>query len=437
MSYQIINPVETDWKTFDSILKQIQKETRIICNRTINLLMDFENKKEDIKSQTGVYPKVQEVYNCSQSSINGYIYDKVKQYSPTMYSANISSTMREAISVFNTKKQEIKRGDSSVPSFRNDLPIYLHNNCIEIEKIENKYFVTFSLLSSNKEIKQKYNQSNGQIKTQLKSDDKTQKTIIDRCLSGEYKIGGSQILKKKNKWILNLCYGFEVKGNNLDKDKIMGVDLGVAVPAYMAFNFDNYLRDYIKDNRIVQHKIRLDKELSYAKSQKRFAGKGSCNHGRKIRLDVYNKYSNKSHNLSETINHSWSKYIVELAFKNGCGTIQMEDLSGFNNNKEDRFLSNWTYYSLQQKIKYKAEEKGIQVIKIDPHYTSQRCSKCGCIHEDNRPKKPNQSKFKCIECGYEANADFNAARNISTKDIDIIIKEYINEHKADVKNVTY
>jgi hypothetical protein len=37
---------------------------------------------------------------------------------------------------------------------------------------------------------------------------------------------------------------------------------------------------------------------------------------------------------------------------------------------------------------------------------------CGCIDDDNRK---TQEAFKCVECGNEANADFNAAINIQNR----------------------
>jgi tRNA U34 5-methylaminomethyl-2-thiouridine-forming methyltransferase MnmC len=40
------------------------------------------------------------------------------------------------------------------------------------------------------------------------------------------------------------------------------------------------------------------------------------------------------------------------------------------------------------------------------------CPICGCIEDENRP---NQETFECVECGYETNADFNAANNIKDR----------------------
>ena len=43
-------------------------------------------------------------------------------------------------------------------------------------------------------------------------------------------------------------------------------------------------------------------------------------------------------------------------------------------------------------------------------YTSQRCSHCGHTAPENRK---SQAVFRCTACGYAANADVNAARNIA------------------------
>lgn len=51
-----------------------------------------------------------------------------------------------------------------------------------------------------------------------------------------------------------------------------------------------------------------------------------------------------------------------------------------------------------------------RVEKVNPAYTSQRCSECGHVHKKNRE---SQASFVCKSCGYSANADVNAAKNIA------------------------
>jgi transposase len=51
-----------------------------------------------------------------------------------------------------------------------------------------------------------------------------------------------------------------------------------------------------------------------------------------------------------------------------------------------------------------------RVEKINPAFTSQRCSACG--HVDVRSRE-SQARFTCTSCGYASNADVNAARNIA------------------------
>ncbi|MBU4493225.1 MAG: transposase, partial [Nanoarchaeota archaeon] len=55
---------------------------------------------------------------------------------------------------------------------------------------------------------------------------------------------------------------------------------------------------------------------------------------------------------------------------------------------------------------YKANWEGIPVEYIDPYHTSQICSKCGGLN------KRTKHTYKCKSCGFEANADYNAGKNL-------------------------
>ena len=51
-----------------------------------------------------------------------------------------------------------------------------------------------------------------------------------------------------------------------------------------------------------------------------------------------------------------------------------------------------------------------RVEKINPAFTSQRCSACGHVNQKSRE---SQAVFRCTACGYACHADVNAAINIA------------------------
>ena len=75
----------------------------------------------------------------------------------------------------------------------------------------------------------------------------------------------------------------------------------------------------------------------------------------------------------------------------------------------NRVITQQSWGIFFEMLKYKAEKKGGEIIEVDPKFTSQKCSCCGYISKENRK---SQSKFKCIQCQFELNADLNASLNI-------------------------
>ena len=51
-----------------------------------------------------------------------------------------------------------------------------------------------------------------------------------------------------------------------------------------------------------------------------------------------------------------------------------------------------------------------RVERVNPAFTSQRCSACGHVTAESRK---SQAFFRCVACNFACNADVNAARNIA------------------------
>lgn len=111
-----------------------------------------------------------------------------------------------------------------------------------------------------------------------------------------------------------------------------------------------------------------------------------------------------------------------LADTSGIGVMAFEDLSqirrlarkGTKTGRRRRnMLNQWPFFQLQEFTAYKAAAKGIQVVMVDPAYTSQRCNACGYVDKRNR----DRARFDCLRCGHSDDADHNAALNIRDRAI--------------------
>lgn len=72
-----------------------------------------------------------------------------------------------------------------------------------------------------------------------------------------------------------------------------------------------------------------------------------------------------------------------------------------------RLISGAAWGEFLQKLASKAESAGREFMKVDPAFTSQECSECGRVEK----KELSQRQHVC-PCGYTADRDVNAARNI-------------------------
>jgi len=403
-----------DFQNMQKELWTLQRQSREILNRTIQIAYHWDYTDREQFKKTGQHLDIKA--ETGYKRLDGYIYDSLKEDVQNFASVNVNATIQKAWAKYKSSKIDVLRGDMSLPSYKSDQPLVLHAQSMKIFSSDDDDVLQVTLFSNA--YKKACNYSN--IRFIIGLHDATQRTIIKKVLSGDWGIGQSQIVYKRPKWFLYLTYNFSPEQHEVNPDKILGVDLGESIAIY-ASSIGEYGSLRIEGGEISAFAKQLEARKRSLQKQAAYCGEGRIGHGTKSRVsDVY-KMEDKIANFRNTVNHRYSKMLIDYALKHMYGTIQMEDLSGIK--KETgfpKFLQHWTYYDLQQKIEAKAKEHGINFIKVDPAFTSQRCSKCGNIDSENRP---SQAVFCCKKCGYKTNADFNASQNLSIPGIDKIIKE--------------
>lgn len=147
-----------------------------------------------------------------------------------------------------------------------------------------------------------------------------------------------------------------------------------------------------------------------ATARKQYQRKGTKNAKRRLK-----KMAGRQHRFQVHVNHEISRKLVMKAKTLGVG-IALEDLSGIRDRVEPtvnkrfrRRFGNWSFAQLRQFVTYKAQREGVPVVAVDPRNSSRTCSTCGHCEKANRP---DQATFRCKQCSFSTNADFNAALNL-------------------------
>ncbi len=181
--------------------------------------------------------------------------------------------------------------------------------------------------------------------------------------------------------------------------EVVGVDMGLSRPAVCSHN------------RFFGERRWKEIERRYFRLRRSLHRKGT----RSARQHLC-KLAGKVNRFRRDCDHVLSRRIVDSVQPGSV--IVVEDLVDIRtrtkqrNRESRRRLHSWSFAQLRAFLGYKAEARGCRVVGVDPRHTSQRCSRCGYVHRSNRP---SQSRFLCRACGFELNADLNAARNIARK----------------------
>ena len=184
--------------------------------------------------------------------------------------------------------------------------------------------------------------------------------------------------------------------------QVVGLDMGLA---YFLSTSDGV---QVSNPR---HTLKYEKQLRI--EQRSLARKKKGSNSRAKQKLVVQKLHQKIARVRKDFLHKQSKEFVDK-----YGLISVEDLKVSNMIKFGylgKHIADVSWATFFDQLEYKSKWYGSEFVKVDPRYTSQTCSRCGCI--DSRSRK-SQSEFECVECKFKGNADVNASIEILKRGLD-------------------
>ncbi|MEK5187138.1 transposase [Solibacillus sp. FSL W7-1324] len=319
------------------------------------------------------------------------------------YIQTINNLVDEMVNVKQTTKKTSK--DVQV-----DLPSAVKNQAIKdaksiFSKVRMKKFSIVPLLKKLVCVwnNQNYSFDSTSISMPLYIDGKVKKVPIRALMKDENnriqkaltenKLGTLRITQKKKKWIAQIALTSEPVFKN--GTKIMGVDLGIKVPAVAVTSDDKI--SFFGNGRMNKFKKR-----KFRSTRK--------NLGKRKKIAAIKSLNDKEQRYMKDQDHKISRSIVNFAIEHKISVIRLEQLANIRqtartSRKNEKNLHIWSFYRLAQYIEYKANLSGIQVEFVNPFYTSQTCPSCS---ERNKAK---DRTYKC-NCGFKKHRDIVGAMNI-------------------------
>lgn len=220
------------------------------------------------------------------------------------------------------------------------------------------------------------------------------KVFNNRKIDG--KIKTAQLIKKTDGIYLNVVAEVADK-TYCNNENQVGIDMGIkyfCVTSDAEF-IDNpkFLTKQLKKLRVGQRKLsRKYKQNTKVQSNNYYK-----------QANVVARLHKKVVDARKDFLHKQSTYLAKE-----YNTVYHEDLkiTSMVRSNLSRHISDVSWGTFFDMLKYKTK-----VVRVNPAYTSQKCSCCGHTAKENRL---TQSIFKCVSCGHEENADLNAAYNILT-----------------------
>lgn len=216
------------------------------------------------------------------------------------------------------------------------------------------------------------------------------------------------------KWYVSIQTEREVERPVPKSTSAVGIDLGIARFATLSDGtFYAPLNSFRRhEQRLARYQRAMSRKVKFSDHWKKAKARIT-----KLHQKIGNARRDHLHKTSAAISQNHAMVCIEdLQVRNmsrsAAGTTEQPGKNVRAKAGLNKSILDQGWFEFRRQLDYKLAWAGGWLIAVPPQNTSRTCPACGHGSADNRQ---TQAQFRCIECGFEENADVVGAINILSR----------------------
>lgn len=347
----------------DSEDKEVIKEAKDkiyqwhrICYRAANMIMSHQFVQEQVKDFFYLTEEIKLKIVDQKKDENGILlssrqnttYRLLSNHFKGQIPTNILSNLNNSLlSHFNKEKDAYWKGEKSLRNYKRNIPLPFGAEVI----------CNLAITPDNRDFSFKLFQIH--FRTYLGRDRSDKRVLLEQIRNGTLKLRASHLQIEQGKVFLLAAIEIEKEQHVLNPGIIAEASLSIEHPVIVKIG--SHEQAIGSKEEFLHRRLAIKAAIDRVKKGIQFNRGG---HGKKRKMKSMEDYQHLEKRYVEYKLHVYSRMLINFCVKHHAATLLLvnqqdkEEIA-----KEDSFLlQNWSYYSLKDKINYKAEKAGIQVI---------------------------------------------------------------------------
>lgn len=374
ISLEAVKPLNCDWSQAGPALRKAKKAAAAAANMIQTHLLRLDKAFDKVRYKDGkisIERKADGKIDMPKlDNVDQRLYEEIRKRFPFLSARLINYLVRDVRQRYMAARFEILIGKRSAPTYRQ---YSLQSDQCSLEMTDDGIVLSFALFSKESDLdcprRINFLMKSWRLKGQHRS-------IIESIAKGDRKLKSVRLrfLERKRKWMVSFPYETDGVVFKMVEGRVLEVSPPGNGKILRASCFpkgrniknkeDVWFEDLEFDSAIAFRKAYDRRIRNMSRKYRQDSSTGGKGHGRTRALKNKTAFQDKYKRACRTFNQQRAAHIIKLAVRWRCSSIEFlcpadVKLDGYN------LLESWPWYQLEECIRNKAEEHGVEFRKVE------------------------------------------------------------------------